>query len=252
MFVERKTHRESWTGEESVKERFALPHELVVPYLTGRHTWAAEEARLTSADSAPAATAATAPPASAAPTFAAPADTPAAPATMGFIGDLINAMEEDNGQAPARDAVDSSRPKNAYQCFMQVAKPKINMSNPEAKYPEICKLLGRARTRRDWSDKIRSGHRYGRMTWEIEYEWDIGKGIDMGYMLSMWDMVYRYGHSPYRHGHRGCRYGIRANDMGDVSIDMVILHIDLSRWDILSLCSDCALIMMGPLTVCSW
>ena len=46
VFVERKTHRESWTGEESVKERFALPHELVVPFLTGEHTWQQEEARL--------------------------------------------------------------------------------------------------------------------------------------------------------------------------------------------------------------
>ena len=46
VFVERKTHRESWTGEESVKERFALPHELIVPFLMGQHTWPAEEARL--------------------------------------------------------------------------------------------------------------------------------------------------------------------------------------------------------------
>jgi SPX domain protein involved in polyphosphate accumulation len=46
VFVERKTHRESWTGEESVKERFSLPHELVVPFLMGQHTWQAEEARL--------------------------------------------------------------------------------------------------------------------------------------------------------------------------------------------------------------
>lgn len=46
VFVERKTHRESWTGEESVKERFALPHDLVVPYLAGEHTWQAEEQRL--------------------------------------------------------------------------------------------------------------------------------------------------------------------------------------------------------------
>ena len=46
IFVERKTHRESWTGEESVKERFSLPPHLVVPFLTGRHTWAMEEQRL--------------------------------------------------------------------------------------------------------------------------------------------------------------------------------------------------------------
>ena len=40
-------------------------------------------------------------------------------------------------------------------------------------------------------------------------------------------MVYRYGHPPYRYGHPGYRYGIWANDMGDDSIDMVILHIDM-------------------------
>ena len=50
VFVERKTHRESWTGEESVKERFTLPHDLVVPFLTGQHTWEMEEARLIEAD----------------------------------------------------------------------------------------------------------------------------------------------------------------------------------------------------------
>ena len=47
MFVERKTHRESWTGDESVKERFALPAELVVPFLQGKHTWEMEKKRLT-------------------------------------------------------------------------------------------------------------------------------------------------------------------------------------------------------------
>jgi len=46
VFVERKTHRESWTGDESVKERFALPPELVVPFLQGRHTWEMEARRL--------------------------------------------------------------------------------------------------------------------------------------------------------------------------------------------------------------
>jgi hypothetical protein len=39
-------------------------------------------------------------------------------------------------------------------------------------------------------------------------------------------MVYRYGHLPYRYDHPGYRYGTWANDMGDDSIDMVILHID--------------------------
>ena len=37
-FVERKTHRESWKGEKSVKERFTLAEELVVPYLEGEYT----------------------------------------------------------------------------------------------------------------------------------------------------------------------------------------------------------------------
>lgn len=36
-FVERKTHRESWKGEESVKERFTLPEDKVVPFLTGKY-----------------------------------------------------------------------------------------------------------------------------------------------------------------------------------------------------------------------
>ena len=36
-FVERKTHRESWKGEESVKERFALPENKVFPFLTGEY-----------------------------------------------------------------------------------------------------------------------------------------------------------------------------------------------------------------------
>jgi SPX domain protein involved in polyphosphate accumulation len=37
-FVERKTHRESWKGEESVKERFTLPENKMVPYLEGEYT----------------------------------------------------------------------------------------------------------------------------------------------------------------------------------------------------------------------
>ena len=49
----------------------------------------------------------------------------------------------------------------------------------------------------------------------------------MGYGLSIWDMVYRYGKPSYRYGHPGDRYGIWANDMGDDSIDVVILHIDM-------------------------
>ncbi|KAK3489540.1 vacuolar transporter chaperone 4 [Neurospora hispaniola] len=35
IFVERKTHREDWTGEKSVKARFALKEKLVNPYLRG-------------------------------------------------------------------------------------------------------------------------------------------------------------------------------------------------------------------------
>ncbi|KAK9918747.1 hypothetical protein WJX75_006519 [Coccomyxa subellipsoidea] len=37
-FVERKTHRESWKGEESVKERFTLPEDKMVPFLEGEYT----------------------------------------------------------------------------------------------------------------------------------------------------------------------------------------------------------------------
>jgi SPX domain protein involved in polyphosphate accumulation len=45
-FIERKTHREGWKGEKSVKERFTLPEEKVVPYLEGEYTAAAYEADL--------------------------------------------------------------------------------------------------------------------------------------------------------------------------------------------------------------
>jgi SPX domain protein involved in polyphosphate accumulation len=38
VFVERKTHKESWKGEESVKERFVLPEDKVVPFLDGDYT----------------------------------------------------------------------------------------------------------------------------------------------------------------------------------------------------------------------
>lgn len=34
VFFERKTHRESWKGEESVKERFAIKHDKVGHLLT--------------------------------------------------------------------------------------------------------------------------------------------------------------------------------------------------------------------------
>ena len=36
--VERKTHREDWTGEKSVKARFPIPEHLVNNYLSGAHT----------------------------------------------------------------------------------------------------------------------------------------------------------------------------------------------------------------------
>jgi hypothetical protein len=50
----------------------------------------------------------------------------------------------------------------------------------------------------------------------------------MGYGSSIWDTgFYRYDHSPYRYGHPGYPYGNWDNDMGDDSIDMVILHIDM-------------------------
>lgn len=38
IFVERKTHREDWTGEKSVKARFPLKENLVVPFLRGEYT----------------------------------------------------------------------------------------------------------------------------------------------------------------------------------------------------------------------
>lgn len=40
VFVERKTHRESWKGEESVKERFTLDASQVVPFLEMDYDWA--------------------------------------------------------------------------------------------------------------------------------------------------------------------------------------------------------------------
>jgi len=38
VFVERKTHRDSWTGEASVKERFIIKEEQVIPFLQGKYT----------------------------------------------------------------------------------------------------------------------------------------------------------------------------------------------------------------------
>lgn len=39
VFVERKTHREGWKGETSVKERFVLKESNVLPYLNGQYSW---------------------------------------------------------------------------------------------------------------------------------------------------------------------------------------------------------------------
>lgn len=38
IFVERKTHREDWTGEKSVKERFVLKEDQLNAYLSGQMT----------------------------------------------------------------------------------------------------------------------------------------------------------------------------------------------------------------------
>lgn len=38
VYVERKTHLDSWTGNVSVKERFTLTEELVVPFLGGKYS----------------------------------------------------------------------------------------------------------------------------------------------------------------------------------------------------------------------
>ncbi|KAI0368818.1 SPX-domain-containing protein [Pilatotrama ljubarskyi] len=42
IFVERKTHREDWTGEKSVKARFPIKEHLVNAFLRGEHTMDAE------------------------------------------------------------------------------------------------------------------------------------------------------------------------------------------------------------------
>ncbi|ORY25634.1 putative vacuole fusion, non-autophagic-related protein [Naematelia encephala] len=42
IFVERKTHREDWTGEKSVKERFRVDEDKVNDFLAGRYTMDAE------------------------------------------------------------------------------------------------------------------------------------------------------------------------------------------------------------------
>ena len=37
MFVERKTHQDTWTGDVSVKERFTIKEEQVLPLLRGEY-----------------------------------------------------------------------------------------------------------------------------------------------------------------------------------------------------------------------
>ena len=37
VYFERKTHHESWTGEESVKERFEIEAKNVMPYMLGEY-----------------------------------------------------------------------------------------------------------------------------------------------------------------------------------------------------------------------
>ncbi|CAM9946975.1 unnamed protein product, partial [Phaeothamnion confervicola] len=46
VFVERKTHRDSWTGDVSVKERFIVKEEQVLDVLSSKYDLAAEEAKL--------------------------------------------------------------------------------------------------------------------------------------------------------------------------------------------------------------
>jgi hypothetical protein len=56
--------------------------------------------------------------------------------------------------------------------------------------------------------------------------------IDIGYVLSIRGMCYRYGYLPCRYGHPGYRYGIWANDMG---VTVSIWEMTVLVWDILSL-----------------
>jgi hypothetical protein len=47
---------------------------------------------------------------------------------------------------------------------------------------------------------IDMGDRYERSIWEIRHQWDIDRDIDMGYVLSIWDMCYRCGISCHSAG----------------------------------------------------
>ena len=84
------------------------------------------------------------------------------------------------------------------------------------------------------------GYRYGISDingisiWDIGHQWDIDRGIDMRYGLSIWDMIYRYGHTPNRYGHIldiDMGYGLMIWEM-----TVSILSSWISTWDILSLC----------------
>jgi SPX domain protein involved in polyphosphate accumulation len=46
VFVERKTHKESWKGEESVKERFLIREDKVVPFIDGEQCSGGQRMRL--------------------------------------------------------------------------------------------------------------------------------------------------------------------------------------------------------------
>lgn len=48
IFIERKTHHESWTGEDSTKERFSMPQQKVFDFMKGRldiDEWARKESQ---------------------------------------------------------------------------------------------------------------------------------------------------------------------------------------------------------------
>jgi len=68
------------------------------------------------------------------------------------------------------------------------------------------------------------GYPYGISIWEIGHQCDFDRVIDV---LSIWNVVHQYDYLPYRYGHPGYRYGIWGNHLGDDSIDMVILHIEM-------------------------
>jgi hypothetical protein len=89
------------------------------------------------------------------------------------------------------------------------------------------------------------GDQYGTSIREIGHRLDIDMNVDIGYGISIWDTVYRYGYLLYRYGHPGYRYGIRANDMGDDSINMVILHIDMGYLVTLSI-RPCLVLRLQP------